>query len=75
VMEGSMMEGTRAERRSGSRRSRVRVSREKVERFLRMRQQGKSRGVMAAATGLRPAVIAELEVMVERGEGGEANNA
>jgi len=50
------------------------VSRDKVDRFVEMRQQGKPRAVIAAALRLRPAVIDELQAIVEAGEGGEANN-
>ena len=63
------MEGTRSERRRGSRRARTRVSWAKTDKFLRLRQRGVPRGVMASILGMSPATIAELEAIAEEGEG------
>ena len=64
-----MREGTRRERRSGSRRARERSAEEKVGKFLFLREQGATRGAIAAKLGLSVEGIDELIAIDERGKG------
>ena len=63
---------SRSERRRGSRRARTRSSKEKKDRFLALREQGATRGSIAAALGLPIWGVGELLELARLEEGRDA---